>query len=140
MAIIGALALSACGPIVAYDNPGVSVSRLASDLQTCAAEALQQAPVNITRERITVRVREVRHGIPRTTYDRIWADIDRNEVIREEIRMQCLQAKGYRLTQVPRCSTGAESAITGATVQAEAGPGSCAVNVSGVGPVITSGS
>lgn len=137
--MIGALALSACGPIVAYDNPGVSVSRLANDLRSCAAQALQQAPVNITRERVTVRVREVRHGIPRTTYDRIWADIDRNEVIREEIRMQCLQSRGYRLAQVPRCSGAAESAITGATRQAAAGPGSCGVNVSGVGPVIIPG-
>jgi hypothetical protein len=136
--LIGALALSACGPIVAYDQQGVSVARLAGDLQSCAAEAVAKAPVDITRERITVQVREYRHGIPQLKYDRIWADIDRNEVIREETRVQCMQARGYALTQVPRCAQGA--AVTGDTRQAAAGPGSCGINVSGVGPVIVSGS
>lgn len=136
--MLGALALAGCGPLVAYDQPGVSVSRLANDLQSCAAQALAEAPVDITRERVTVQVREYRYGIPRMGNDRVWADIDRNEVVREEIRQQCLQAKGYTLTQVPRCSNA--GVVTAETRQAAAGPGSCGVNVSGVGPVIVSGS
>lgn len=134
-----AVVLTACGPMVVYDQPGVSVSRLASDLQRCEAEAYAKAPPNITRERMTVQVTEYRYGIPRTAYDRQWVDIDRNEIIRGETRVACLQTAGYQLAQIPRCSLVSGADITPQTRQAPAGPGSCAVSVSGVGPVIVAG-
>jgi len=137
--LVGALALAGCGgPLVVYDKPGVSVERLATDLQICADQALARAPVNITRERVTVRVREYRYGVPRIGYDRAWVDIDRNEVVRSELRLQCLAEKGYRPAQLPRCPSGTEAGISRDTRQVAAGPQSCAVSVSGV-PVILPG-
>ena len=139
MASAVVLGLAGCAPMVVYDQPGVSVSRLASDLQRCEAEAFDRAPPNISRERVPVRVTDYKYGIPRPKYDRAWVDIDRNEIIREETRVGCLQAAGYRLAELPRCSTLSGDDVTPQMQQAALGEASCAVNVGGVGPVILSG-
>jgi hypothetical protein len=131
--------------MVVYDQPGVTVARLAGDLDRCAAEAFNAAPPQITRESVTVRNAGVRFGYGygglygAGGFDRAWVDVDRNELNREEARQACLRAAGYGFAQLPRCQTRSARDVTGATRQAPAAPGSCALSVPDVGPVIVLG-
>lgn len=132
------LVLSACGPLVAYDQQGVSVARLSSDLQTCSARATAEAPPDVqviyTYEN---RFRTGRYG------DKFGWNIERerdivdvNEGARAIALQQCMVSRGYRLTQLPRCSSSTPTNISGEFRQPQVTEQSCAVNVSGVGPVI----
>ncbi|WP_424970083.1 hypothetical protein [Dinoroseobacter sp. S76] len=141
-ALIGmaAIGLSACAPVIVYDQPGVTVSKLAGDLERCALRAQSIAPRDVQRERRTVEVVEYRYGVPRIVYDRQWVDVDINAGAREESRLNCLEAAGYSLAQLPACTSGQASAVTPATRQVAASETSCAAKISGVGPVILPGS
>lgn len=129
--------------MVVYDQPGVTVAQLGSDLERCAAKAFNAAPPQITRESVTVRNAGVGYGYGgwygRGIIDRAWVDIDRNELNRERIRQECLRAAGYGFAQIPRCQMLSARDVTGATRQASVAPGSCAVSVPDLGPVILQG-
>ncbi|WP_424967443.1 hypothetical protein [Dinoroseobacter sp. S375] len=142
VALIGvaALGLTGCAPVIVYDQPGVTVAQLASDLERCALRARSIAPRDVQRERRTVEVIEYRYGVPRIAYDRQWVDVDINAGLREESRLNCLEAAGYSLAQIPSCSAGRAGEITPATRQVAASETSCAAKISGVGPVILPGS
>ncbi|ABV93312.1 conserved hypothetical protein [Dinoroseobacter shibae DFL 12 = DSM 16493] len=149
MGFAALLGLGGCAPMLVYDQPGVTVSRLASDLERCAAVAFDAAPPQITRESVTVRNVSIGAGYGygygyRGLYgaggfDRAWVDVDRNELAREEARQACLREAGYGFAQIPRCQSLSARDVTGATQQAAVGPQSCAVSVPDVGPVVLSG-
>jgi len=148
-ALVGSLALAGCAPMTVYDQPGVTVARLASDLERCAAEAFDVAPPLISRENVTVRNVSIggAYGFGygyRGLYgaggvDRATVEVDRNEVFREEARQSCLREAGYGFAQVPRCETLSARDVTAGTRQAAVGPQSCAVSLPGIGPVVLEG-
>ncbi|MEM1079550.1 MAG: hypothetical protein AAGI09_13595 [Pseudomonadota bacterium] len=137
---LSAIGLSACSEVLVYDQPGVTVSRLASDLERCTLRAEAVAPREIQRQRRTVRVVDYYYGLPGYGYDRAWVDVDINAVTREEYRLDCLEDAGYSLSQVTVCEPGRSSEVTPATKQVAAGETSCAVTIADVGPVILPGS
>ncbi|WP_425090286.1 hypothetical protein [Tropicimonas sp. S265A] len=135
--LLAPLVLAACGPVVAFDKTGVSVSRLSSDLQTCSARALAEAPQDVqviyTYER---KFRSRGYGrAPRWEWDRERDIVDVNEGRRAVALQQCMIDAGYRVREVPRCS-GTPVDIDGAYRQPSFSDQSCAVKIDGIGPVI----
>ncbi|MDJ0860599.1 MAG: hypothetical protein QNJ03_16035 [Dinoroseobacter sp.] len=130
------LVLAACGPVTAFDQAGVPVSRLSSDLQTCAATANAEAPPDVqvfyTYERRWRR--DYWGGPPRWRYERERDIVDVNERQRAVFLQQCMIARGYRVTQLPRCTS--TPAVSFETRLPPVTEQSCVVKVSGVGPVI----
>lgn len=133
------LVLAACGPVVAFDQPGVPVSRLSSDLQTCSARATAEAPPDVqviyTYEN---RFRTGRWGgRPGWDIQRERDIVDVNEGPRAVALQQCMIARGYRVTQLPRCSSKPTN-LTSDTRLPTVTEQSCAVSIDGIGPVIVS--
>ncbi|MEM9395381.1 MAG: hypothetical protein AAGA38_16085 [Pseudomonadota bacterium] len=130
------LVLCACGPVTAFDQPGVPVSRLAADVQTCAARSNAEAPPDV--QVITTYERRFRRdrfgGPPRWRYERERDIVDVNEGPRAFALQQCMVSRGYRIAQLPRCSV--TPSVTASTPLPTVTEQSCVVNITGVGPVI----
>lgn len=133
------LVLAACGPVVAYDKPGVSVSRLGTDLQGCSARANAEAPPDVrVITSYEPRFRASRWGgPPGWRYEKERDIIDVNEGRRAAALQQCMISQGYRITQLPRCSS-TPQALSGESRLPRISEQSCVVKVDGIGPVIVS--
>jgi hypothetical protein len=135
--LLAPLVLAACGPVIAFDQQGVSVARLSSDLQSCAARATAEAPPDV--QVITTYERQFRSarwgGRPGWNYERERDIVDVNEGPRAVALQQCMVAQGYRVAQLPRCSSTPMS-VTAEFRQPAVTDQSCVVNVQGIGPVV----
>ncbi len=131
------LILTACGPVTAFDQPGVPISRLASDMQSCAAISNAEAPPDV--QVVTTYERRFRRdrwgGPPRWRYERERDIVDMNTGRRAVALQECMISRGYRVTQLPRCSS-TPTGVTGDTRLPAITEQSCVVTLSGVGPVI----
>ncbi len=140
------LFVAGCGPMVAFDQPGVPVARLARDLNGCAASSYEFAPPNViqqTRWRTDFRPIPVCYaGVCDFYYDRRWVPeiyaVDVNAGAREAKLLSCMANKGYLKTEVPRCTAQQQQSVTLTrdTRQAALSETACAVSLQGVGPLI----
>ena len=140
------LLVAGCGPMAAFDRPGVSVTRLAKDLNGCEASAFEFAPPNViqqTRWRTDFRPVPVCYaGYCDFYYDRRWVpeiySVDVNAGARQSKLLSCMANKGYLLVEVPRCTAQQQQAVslTRNSKQAPLSNTACGVNLQGVGPLI----
>lgn len=143
--ILGLLA-AGCGPMVVFDQPGVSVTRLARDLNGCRTSSYEFAPPNViqqTRWRTDFRPIPVCYaGYCDFYYDRRWVpeiySVDVNADARQSKLLSCMTNKGYLLAEVPKCTDQQlqSVALTRTTLQSTLSETACGVNLQGVGPLI----
>ena len=144
--IILALVAAGCGPMAAFDQPGVSVTRLARDLNGCQTVSYEFAPPNViqqTRWRTDFRPIPVCYaGYCDFYYDRRWVpevySVDVNSGARQAKLLSCMTNKGYLLAEVPQCTAKQQQsvALTRDTKQAALSETACGVKLQGVGPLI----
>jgi len=149
--LLGPLALFGCttAQVTAFDQPGVSVSRLSSDLSACSARAEREAPVIVQNQTNFGTTIGVGTGSCGAYYCRGGSGVafsidnrrvDVNESRRIGIQYQCMLDKGYTPRQLPACSAEARSGVGFGTSyrQPAVTTQSCATQLQGVGPVIVS--
>ena len=144
--VTAALLVTGCGPIVAFDQPGVTVQRLGQDLKSCEVNAFEAAPPQIvqeTRWRLDYRPIPVCYaGVCDFYYDRRYVpelvSVDVNARNRQARLLSCMADRGYIAAEVPRCSNPAAlgATLTRGTRQAALSETSCALTLQGIGPVI----
>ena len=146
---LAALLLTACAPLSIYHKAGTSVATMDSDLTSCRVDALAKVPTDTRIERSPPRMipRRIcdRDGNCRIFHDYVPGEVrsyDANAPLRGRVVEQCMAAKGYTHTELPRCPAGIRNAAPEAatTVLPRLAPNSCAIhNSDGTWQIVTPG-
>ena len=135
---VALVALSACAPVSLYYKEGAAVSRQKSDLLSCEVDALAKAPV-------ATQIRQAPpYYIPSRRYCRPDGScyhrggyfaggelysVDVNARLRRDLRIQCMDQRGYRPVELPRCANGTQGTVAtgtdGSVRMPPIGPDSC---------------
>jgi len=136
------LLLAACSTETAFNQEGVSVSRLSNDYAACLTAATSQAPVDVQEQTTydrTFGFQGCRSAGCNPSggweYERSSQSVDVNAGNRDALVQQCMVSRGYSVAQLPACAGGV-AGIDASYRQPAISGQSCVAQLSGVGPVI----